>query len=146
MMIRGPLLPLFFMVSLSQPVVAQLVPEGIHSDAQGPSTICGITAKDAEDFEAKVRANPKYRQREADERFLLFSSSDSKTQWVFATRKNWHYPLATCRQLTKGPDGSLYLDRDMRCDGSRSDCDRAFLEFQALDEQLEKALSGKERG
>lgn len=133
-------------LTLQATALAQSIPEGIHSDVKGPSEMCGVTADNAYGFEAQVRANPKFRQGEGTNRFILFSSADETVQWVFATRSNTVFPLASCRQLSEGPDGALYLRRQMRCDASRDECDRAYLEFEALDDQVKDALSGGERG
>ena len=134
---------LFLLALCASSVDAQLVPEGIHKDANGPMTMCGITSDDALDFEKKVRADRQYRQEEAGNRFVLFVSSDENRQWVLATKKNAAYPLATCRELRE-ENGSLYMSRNMRCDGTRDQCDRAFIEFNALDEQVKKALAGND--
>ena len=125
----------------------QVVPEGIHSDASAPSTMCGVTAADAREFEVKVRADQSLQRRNtSNERFVWYASSDESVHWVFATPTNFVYPVATCRQITRDAQGSLYLSRDMRCDGSREQCDRAYLEFQWLDDQIKQGFSGKERG
>ena len=67
------------------------------------------------------------------------------TLWAFAKPTNFAYPLVTCVRVFE-KDGAVYMDRKMRCDASREQCDRAFLEFQELDtqnrQQIEARVSG----
>jgi hypothetical protein len=124
------------------PVGAQLVPEGIHSLATGAEEICGITAASAVEFEAKIRADRRLKPMGGDDRYQVFGNRKKMVQWAVATRANPAYPLATCRHAFR-KDGSIYQTRSMRCDASREACDRAFLDFQALDRELSRAVSGE---
>ena len=112
-----------------------LVPEGVHSLASGPETICGITGSSAADFEAQVKraANAKY-NNETD-RYVTYEGPMPLTLWAFAKPSNSTYPLATCMRVYV-EDGQTYTERKMRCDASRGACDRAFLEFKELDSRV----------
>ena len=121
---------------------AQSVPEGIHSLADGPSQLCGLTATNALDFARKISADLSLTEEPATEQYRLFASQDQLIQWVISTEKNFAHPLATCRLMYKSEDDAWMMKRGMRCDDDRASCDKAFLEFQALDQQVKKALGG----
>jgi hypothetical protein len=120
------------------------VPEGIHSMADGPETICGITAVSADDFERRVRASPSARLYMETDQFSVYEGPEEMSQWVFAKPAYFAYPLATCRRLYE-KDGGIYMHRLMRCDDTRDDCDRAFLEFHGMDEQMKQSVQSKVR-
>jgi hypothetical protein len=124
------------------PVQSQLVSEEIHSIADGPETICGITADAAEEFAAKVKADRRFEFEFATDRFITYATADSLTQWAFSKPGNSAHPMATCRLTYQGPDGAWYIKRQMRCDDSRENCDKAFLEFNELDERVKQELGG----
>jgi hypothetical protein len=112
-----------------------LVPESIHSLANGPEAICGVTGESAPDFEAQVRSSPKAKYNNETDRYVTFEGPLPLTLWAFAKPSNFAYPLSTCmRVYVQG--GQTYTERKMRCDASRDACDRAFLEFQELDNRV----------
>jgi len=78
---------------------------------------------------------------ETDE-FSVFEGPAKDSQWVFAKPAYFAYPLATCRNLLE-QDGGIYMHRSMRCDDSREDCDRAFLEFQGMDDEARRSVQSK---
>lgn len=128
----------------SQPVAAQSVAEGVHSDAHGPSTMCGLTGKDAQDLMKQVRVSRTVSNQALNsDRFELYASSDSLIQWVFTKPNEPAYPAVTCRHVYQEKDGSWYQTRNMRCDSVREACDRLFTEFQALDERARQELARK---
>ena len=118
----------------TRPVQSQ-VAEGIHTPANGPETICGVTASSAADFETKVRASPSAEYNNETDRYVTFVGPMPRTLWAFAKRSNFAYPVATCMRVYV-EDGQTYTEREMRCDDSREDCDRAFIEFQELDNRV----------
>ena len=120
---------------MAQSEPAPIVPEGIHSDANGPETICGITAASAQDFERQVKASRKAKYNNETDRYVTYDGPMPMTLWAFAKPTNFAYPVATCmRVYVEG--GQTYTERKMRCDASRDECDRAFVEFQQLDNQV----------
>ena len=122
------------LASTSVTLRAQPVPEGIHSYTRAPSTICGITGRDAFDLRSKVLTDPRLaREPSGSDRFELYSTADAHTQWVFTTPGEAAYPAATCRRLHNDAGGDAIMERTMRCDGAREACDRLFIEFQELD-------------
>ena len=130
---------------MAQTAPTPLVPEGVHSLANGRETICGVTAASAQDFEQKVKASPNAHYSTETDRFVVYEGPEKLTQWVFAKPANLAYPLATCRRVYV-QDGATYMGRQMRCDATRDDCDRAFLEFKALDEQAKQSVQSKVHG
>jgi hypothetical protein len=134
------LLALLLMAQTKPP----LVPEGIHVLAHGPETICGVTADSAKEFEKQVRASPNARLYRETDQFVVYEGPQKTSQWAFAKPGYFAYPLATCRSL-ETEDGAVYMNRLMRCDASRDDCDRAFLEFHSLDEQAKQSVQSKLR-
>lgn len=123
------------------PVDAQPVPEGVHSEAQGPSTICGITGRDALDLKRQVTASAAYRLARQTDRFDLYVSADERDQWLFTHATEPAHPAATCRRLSQDAAGSWFISRQLRCDATRDACDRLFLELRALDDQTRQALA-----
>jgi hypothetical protein len=123
--------------------IGQIVPEGIHSSAEGPTTICGVTASTAIEFETKISADPRYKElKDESGRFRVFTRQDKDLrQWAFSTKLNDVYPIATCRHLYRDADGSVYIQREMHCDDTRENCDRVFLMFNAMDQRVKQSLN-----
>lgn len=133
---------LLLSLGLATPAVAQVVPEGIHTDAQGPSTMCGLTGADARDLIQQVRTRPGLMaQSSGSDRFDLYASDDSLIQWVITKPSEAAHPAITCRHVYKGSDGAWMQNRNMRCDAGRAACDRLFTEFRELDLQVRQALA-----
>ena len=121
------------------PLAAQSVPEGIHSIAKGSEEICGVTAASAVDFENKVKAAPTARAFGETNEFTIYDGPAQMTQWVFAKPSYRAYPMATCRRVFV-ENGNTMMDRKMRCDDTREDCDAAFVQFNDLDQQAIAAV------
>ncbi|MEQ1495897.1 MAG: hypothetical protein ABL912_09085 [Novosphingobium sp.] len=131
-------------LTISQVALAQTVPETIHSDTKGPSTLCGVAGANAGAIIQSVRKMPGLTDRRiSSERFELFSSPDDTIQWVFTRPNDPAHPAITCRQIRRDEDGQVWMKRDMRCDADRATCDKLFLEFQNLDGQLKAAMRGE---
>jgi len=121
---------------------AQSVPESIHSEAQGPTQLCGLTADSVAALRTKAASSETLRVVPIDTpRFELYADADQTYQLIFTRPSEAAYPAATCRH-TFDEDGSVRMNRSMRCEGGRAECDALFLEFQALDAQLTSALQG----
>jgi hypothetical protein len=128
-------------LAFSPVALAQTVPETIHSETEGPSTLCGVTGTNAAAIIQTVRKMPKLTDRRiSSERFELFTSSDETVQWVFTRPTDRAHPAITCREIRRDADGQVWMKRDMRCDADRVTCDNLFLEFQKLDGQLKAAM------
>ena len=119
----------------------QTVPEGVHSRADGPETICGVTGTTAQDFERQVRASPAAKYNNETDRYLTYEGPMQMTLWAFAKPTNTAHPLSTCLQIFE-KDGATYAERKMHCDATRAQCDKAFLEFVELDRRNRRMLQG----
>jgi hypothetical protein len=112
------------------------VPEGVHTDATGPSTVCGVTGQDALAIRAKLKADPKIAEkRSGSARFEAYFSSAEPKQWTVTTTKDAAYPAVTCVYLYNS-GGGTEMSREMRCDASREACDALFEEFQTNDAKV----------
>jgi hypothetical protein len=128
--------------AVAQLSAAQQVPEGVHREATGPSEMCGIAGRDALDIVAQAKTSDDLRPIPiGTERFIMFANADQSYQLVATTPSEAAYPAVTCRH-TYERDGSVRMNRSMRCDAGRAECDALFLEFQALDAELTRSLRG----
>ncbi len=121
---------------------AQSVPEGVHSEAQGPVQLCGLVADSVASLRTKAAASETLRVVPLDTpRFDLYADARQTYQLIFTRPSEAAYPAATCRH-TFEEDGSVRMNRSMRCEAGRAECDALFLEFQALDAQLTSSIQG----
>ena len=119
-----------------------LVPEGIHRLANGSVTYCGVTAASAADFQHQVTASPSAKKITETDQFVGYEGPAELTVWVFTKPGATAFPLATCRYVEL-KDGATYMGRNLRCDDTRERCDRAFLEFQKLDEAAKRSIQNR---
>jgi len=139
---RGVLPLLSVLLAMHSPAVAQSVPEGDHTDATGPSNICGLTGQDALAIRAKLRADPNIVEKPSGSaRFETYFSSAEPKQWTVTTTKDAAYPAVTCGYLYNS-GGGTDMSREMRCDASREACDALFEEFQANDAKIRAQIKG----
>jgi len=133
-------------IILALPLMAQskppVVPQGIHSLADGPEIICGINGSSAQDFERQVKAAPSARYNNETDRYITYEGPMPLTLWAFAKPSNFAHPLATCVRVYE-ENGATFMERKMRCDATREQCDRAFLEFNELDGQNRAQIQGR---
>ena len=135
-----PLLSVLLLVHM--PTLAQTVPEGVHTDATGPSSVCGISGEDALAIREKLKADPTIVEKPSgSDRFETYFSSAEPKQWTVTTRKDAAYPAVTCVYLYNS-GGGTDMSREMRCDASREACDALFQEFEANDAKIRKQIRG----
>jgi hypothetical protein len=138
----GPIFCVSLMMMMHSPILAQAVPEGVHTDAAGPSNICGISGENALAIRQKLKADPMIAEKPSgSERFETYFSSAEPKQWTVTTPKNAAYPAVTCVYLYNSAGGTD-MSRDMRCDASRAACDALFKEFEANDEKIRRQIRG----
>lgn len=107
---------------MHSPALAQTVPEGVHTDATGPSSVCGVTGQNALAIRAKLRADPKIEEKPSGSaRFETYFSSAEPKQWTVTTTKDAAYPAVTCVYLYNS-GGGTDMSREMRCGASREAC------------------------
>lgn len=138
------ILPVVFVAFLwPWAALAQAVPEGVHSDATGPSDVCGITGEDALAIRAKLRTDPSIIEKPSDSpRFETYFSTVETKQWTVTTRRDAAYPAATCVHLFTSQQGTD-MKREMRCDASRQACDALFRQFEASDAAIREQIRGR---
>jgi hypothetical protein len=130
------------LAAVSQLSATQQVPEGIHSEARGPSEMCGLVGRDALDLVAQAKASSHLSEVAIEtERFVMFANADHSYQLVATTASETAYPAASCRH-TFEEDGQVRMIRSLRCDAGRAACDALFLEFQALDAGVTRQIRG----
>ena len=127
---------------LQSPVLAQAVPEGVHSDAAGASDVCGVSGADALAIRDKLKSNSSIVEKPSgSNRFETYFSTVETKQWTVTTAKDAAYPAVTCVYLYSS-GGGTDMSREMRCDASREACDALFLEFEAHDAEVRKEIRG----
>ena len=125
----------------SAPAVAQHPAAEAHTDAAGPSTICGLTGENALALMTQLRASKTLElQPKQSPRFEIYQSRDARLQFVATASTEPAHPAVTCRRLFTDTSGGTSMDRQMRCDASREACDKLFEEFSALDERMRDYL------
>jgi hypothetical protein len=125
------------------PALAQAVPEGVHTDANGPSSLCGISGENALAIRAKLKSDPTIVERPSgSNRFETYFSNVESKQWTVATTKDAAYPAVTCVYLYIS-GGGTDVSREMRCDASREACDALFQEFEANDAKIREQIKGR---
>jgi hypothetical protein len=133
---RKPFLVCGLTALLPSPGASQTVPEGIHRDATGRAEMCGLSGRDARELIERVRSSPNLHRMSAEsDRFEVFESFDGQDMWALTLPSEAAYPAVTCRHFYN-ENGSAHQMRDMRCDGRRAACDRLFIEFRDLDQQM----------
>jgi hypothetical protein len=142
--LMGRMLPLLWAVLVTpSPAIAQTVPEGVHTDASGPSSVCGITGEDALAIRAKLKADPNIIEKSSGSpRFETYFSSTESKQWTVTTTTDAAFPAVTCVYLYNA-GGGTDMSREMRCDASRKACDALFEEFQASDAKILAQIRGQ---
>jgi len=122
---------------------AQEVPDGVYSAASGPVELCGLTAPDVAALRGEAERSTSLSHMPIDsDRFELFADADHAHQLVFTLPGEAAYPAASCRRVYE-EDGSLRMERSLRCGAGRAECDALFLEFQELDASLTRELRGR---
>ncbi len=129
--------------ALHAPSLAQAVPEGVHSDATGPSTVCGISGENALAIRDKLKSDRTIVEKSSgSERFETYFSSVESKQWTVTTKRDAAYPAVTCVYLYNS-GGGTDMQREMRCDATREACDALFQEFEANDAEIRKQIKGR---
>jgi len=127
---------------MHSPALAQTVPEGVHTDANGPSSVCGVTGEDALAIRGKLRGDANIVEKPSGSaRFETYFSSAERKQWTVTTPKDAAYPAVTCVYLYNS-GGGTDMSREMRCDASREACDALFEEFRTNDAKIRAEIKG----
>ena len=113
-----------------------IFPDLLMSEANGPPSMCGLSASDTEGLAKVVRATPRFAKADVrSDGFEVYDTADRMQEFVITTESNPAHPAVACREIRQ-EKGGLQLNRYMNCGGSREACNRLFLDFRTLDSGL----------
>lgn len=111
-------------------------PDLLMTEANGPPSMCGLSASDTEGLAKVVRATPRFAKADVrSDAFEVYDTADRMQEFVITMESNPAHPAVACREIRQ-ENGDLRLNRYMNCSGSREACNRLFLDFRALDSGL----------
>ena len=132
-----------FLMAQTEP--QPLVPEGIHSPSTEAPNLCGLTAAGVDALQQKVMSDRGFREENSDDHYRVFNREGDFVQIVFPRPGYLSFPMVTCIQLFEDSNGTT-VRRQMHCGGTREQCDRIFLEWNAHDNEVRQSLHSNERG
>ena len=139
---RGIWPVLFVLLFVHSSALTQTVPEGVHRDANGPSSVCGVSGEDALAIRAKLKSDSTIVEKPSgSNRFETYFSKLESKQWTVTTTMDAAFPAVTCVYLYNS-GGGTDMKREMRCDASREACDALFQEFEANDANIREEIRG----
>jgi hypothetical protein len=113
-----------------------LFPDLLLTEANGPPSMCGLSAKTTQELAQAVRSAPSFSKANVEsKRFEVYDTADHMQEFVLTLEGDPAHPAVACREL-RHEDGELKLTRHMNCSGLRDACNRLFVEFRTLDSQL----------
>lgn len=113
-----------------------LFPDMLLTEANGPPSMCGLSAKTTQDLARAVRSAPQFSRADVQsKRFEVYDTADHMQEFVLTLDGDPAHPAVACREL-RHENGELKLTRHMNCSGLREACNRLFVEFRTLDSQL----------
>ena len=128
-MSRKPLLLLA--VLMPAPGVAQPAPQSAPPPA---ASFCGIDGADVGAIHAKVAADARFKRDGGDATREVWSAESIQAILSFTTAKAPAHPAAICQQVVDR-EGTLQIDREVRCQARAAAC-------AALTAELDKADEG----
>jgi hypothetical protein len=130
-----------FLIALT-PLTAsgQSDPNNAYSRAKGPVEMCGVRGKNVKDLVRRVRNSRALRLSPIEsDRFELFQTVQPKYQLLITKPSEAAYPAVSCRHLYAA-GGSLRVNRQLRCEAGRAECDALFQELRGLDAAFTRAM------
>lgn len=113
-----------------------IFPDLLLTEANGPPSMCGLSAGDTDGLRKSVRTTPRLTKAAIkSDGFEVYDTSDRMQEFVITLETNPAHPAVACREITR-ENGELRLTRYMNCGGSREACNRLFLDFRALDSEV----------
>ncbi len=109
--------------------------------SESPSSTIGYASPEA--ALAALRAKPGVAIRE-EQGWIVISDDEGHAHavWTFTTGAQPAHPAAVKRTIIER-DGSIFIEMDVMCGGSKEDCDALVREFQELTERMRQAASRK---
>jgi len=113
-----------------------IFPDLLLSEANGPPSMCGLSASSTEGLAQSVRATAGFAKAEVKSNaFEVYDTADRMLEFVITLEPNPAHPAVARREIRR-ENGDLHLTRYMNCSGPREACNRLFLDFRALDSEL----------
>ena len=113
-----------------------LFPDLLMTEANGPPSMCGLSAQTTQDLARAVRSARQFSKASVESnRFEVYDTADHMQEFVLTLDGDPAHPAVACREL-RHENGELKLTRHMNCSGLRDACNRLFVEFRTLDSQL----------
>jgi hypothetical protein len=113
-----------------------IFPDLLLSEANGPPSMCGLSAVDTEGLAEAVRATPRFAKADIKtDDFEVYDTADRMQEFVLTLESNPAHPAVACREIRE-ENGELRLTRYMNCSGPRDACNRLFVDFRSLDSTL----------
>jgi len=113
-----------------------IFPDLLLTEANGPPSMCGLSASDTEGLAQSVRSSPGFAKAEVkSDAFEVYDTADRMLEFVITLESNPAHPAVACREIRR-ENGDLRLTRYMNCSGRREACNRLFLDFRSLDSTL----------
>ena len=119
---------------VAAPVRAQPVPEGIHTEATGDMSLCGITGADVPAIQAQFIALDGVTELTVQDAYRAFSQEEPFRVWSFTTAANPAHPAVVCRTVVE-EQGQVMVQMEIACAASREACDDLFRQFEALNQR-----------
>jgi hypothetical protein len=128
---------------MAQSEPAPLVPEGIHSDGTEQPQLCGFAAANLAELQRTIVSDPSFREENSNNSYRVFNRKQDFVQFVFPRPDFLSFPMATCIRVVPR-DGGSTINRQMHCEGTRTECDEIFIQWNEHDKQVQRSL-GVER-
>ena len=113
-----------------------MFPDLLLTEANGPPSMCGLSANSTEELAKLVRTTPQFVKAGVEsDRFQVYDTADRMQEFVITLEGNPAHPAVACREIRQ-ENGELKLTRYMNCSGARDACNQLFLDFRTLDSQL----------
>ena len=111
------------------------LPEVAHSTIEYPSVEAALKA---------LRTKPGVQIRDQSGWTLITDTEDGNpVLWSFAPKSDpWAYPSVVKRSIVNTGQGAS-IDMQVHCEAEKAPCDNLVRQFQALNEQLAQAVTGK---
>jgi hypothetical protein len=104
--------------------------------------ICGIEFISPEQVEKVLTQEMKLPRGQGNSLYVSYFDKKKLIMWTFATLKNPAHPAVVCRKTTLNK-GEWVLTQDVRCGGSKQDCDSLAADFDKLNKQMIETMKSE---
>jgi hypothetical protein len=121
-----------------------LFPDQLLSQANGPPSMCGLSATSTDELAKAVRAAQRFTKAKVESsRFEIYDTADRIQEFVLTLEGNPAHPAVACREFRQ-ENGETVLTRSMNCSGDPQACNELFLNFRTLDSQVKSIPTDNE--